>query len=62
MKTKMFRTVLDVIDTQRGMLLARRIIPGYGWVANDGTYIQMQYNDNGVIAIDVSTLRLQASL
>lgn len=62
MKGRMYRTVLDVIDPERGTLLARRIIPGYGWVANDGTYIQMQYRANGVVAIDISTLRLQESL
>ena len=59
MKGRMFRTVLDVIDPERGALLARRIVPGYGWIANDGTFIHMQYRENGIVAIDVSRLRLQ---
>ncbi len=59
MKGRMYRTVLDVIDTKRGTLLARRIIPGYGWVANDGTFIHMQYREDGIVSMDVLTLRLQ---
>ncbi len=59
MKGRMYRTVLDVLDVERGTLLARRIIPGYGWVANDGTFIYMRYREDGIVAMDVLTLRLQ---
>ncbi len=61
MKGRMFRTVLDVIDPEQRTLLARRIIPGYGWIANDGAFIHMQYREDGIVAMTISALRLHGS-
>ncbi len=58
MNGRMYRTVLDVIDPEQGVLIARRIIPGYGWIANDGTFIHVRYRDDGIVALDISSLAL----
>ncbi len=59
MKGRMYQTVVDAVDPESGMLLARRVIPGYGWMANDGAFVHIRYGEDGVISIDVSSVRLR---
>jgi len=54
-------TALRSCDPARGTLLARRIVSGYCWIVNDGTYIQMQYKEDGIVAFDIAALRLRGS-
>jgi hypothetical protein len=58
MSPELYHTVIDIIDVASGNVIARRQVPGYGALANDGTFVLSRYNANGEIEVTLFRVRL----
>jgi hypothetical protein len=55
---RVYRTMIDLLDVDTGELLVREILPGYGYILNDGSFAMATTAPDGLIQLRVYELEI----